>query len=65
MCKEKEKISLRRNEGGVIRVGRLPHVPEFMVSQAQMKQREAKDEKEKPKVVGSSTQMLEDARRKA
>ena len=42
VSKEEEKITLRRNEGRGIKTERVQHVPELMVSQAQMKKREEK-----------------------
>ena len=42
----------------------MQNVPELMVSQAQMKKNEAKEEKETKKVEGWSTKMLEDVKNK-
>ena len=41
------------------KVARLQNVPELMASQAQMKKKEAKEEKEQKKVVGWSANMVE------
>ena len=46
------KITLRRNQGRQIKAKKLQHVPQTMVSQAQMKNNEAKKEKEKKQEVG-------------
>ena len=64
MSKEEEKTTLRRNDGRKIKSERMQNVPELMVSQAQMKTKEATEEKEKNNLVGSSTQMMDEVRSK-
>ena len=49
VSKDEEKITSRRNEGRGLSGERVQHVPEVMVSQAQVKKKETKEEEEKKK----------------
>ena len=62
VSKEEEKTTLRRNDGRDITSERMQNVLE-LVSQAQIKKKEATEEKEK-NLAGSSTQIMDEVRSK-
>ena len=58
--KEGEKLTSKRNEGRHIKAGGAHYALDLMVLQAQMKKKEAKNEKANQNVVGRSTERMDE-----